>query len=103
MTVEPSAQVAAHDWFIQSIRSFRSTMTWLEFNEQFSRFFCPASTRGNYRWQLMHLVKGDKFVEDFIREFLRLERYAPDVMQDEDMTSELLVIGLGLAYTGIKP
>ena len=51
----------------------------------------------------MHLVKGDKFVEDFIREFLRLERYAPDVMQDEDRTSELLVIGLGFAYTGIKP
>ena len=51
----------------------------------------------------MHLVKGDKSVEDFIREFLRLERYAPDVMQDESRTSELLVIGLGFAYTGIKP
>ena len=50
----------------------------------------------------MHLVKGDRSVEDFTHEFLRLGRYAPDVMQDEDRASELFVIGLGSAYIGIK-
>ena len=96
MVVELSLQAAAQDWFMQSIRPFMSTMTWLEFKEQFLRFFCPSSKRENYRWQLMHLVKGDKSVEDFTHEFLRLGRFAHDVMQDEDRTSELFVImGMG--------
>ena len=92
MTVKLSAQATAHDWFMQSIGPFMSTMTWLEFNEHFLRFFCPAFTRKNYRCQLMHLVKGDRSVEDFTHEFLRLRRYAPDVMHDEDRAAELFVI-----------
>ena len=84
MVVELSMQAAVQDWFMQSIRPFMTTMSWLEFKEQFLRFFCLASTRENYRWQLMHLVKGDRSVEDFTYEFLRLGRFAPDVMQDED-------------------
>ena len=45
----------------------------------------------------MHLVKGDKFMEDFTHEFLRLGRFAPDVMQDEDRAFELIVI-LGMDW-----
>ena len=66
-------------------------------------FFHPASTRENYRWQLIHLVSGDRSVEEFTHEFLRLGRFAPDIMQDEDRASELFVISLGSAYIGIKP
>ena len=84
ITVELSVQATAHDWFMPSIRPFMTTMSWLEFKEKFLRFFYPSSTRENYRWQLMHLVKGDRSVEDFTHEFLRLGWYAPDVMQDED-------------------
>ena len=51
----------------------------------------------------MHLVKGDRSVEDFTHEFLRLGQFAPDVMQDEDRASELFVIGLGSAYISIRP
>ena len=49
----------------------------------------------------MHLVKGDWSVEDFTHEFLRLGRFSPDVMQDEDRAVELFVIGLGSAYVSI--
>ena len=80
MVVELSLQAAGQDWFMQSIRPFMTTMTWLEFKEQFLRSFCPSSTREYCRWQLMHLVKGDRSVEDFIHEFLRLGRFAPDMM-----------------------
>ena len=45
----------------------------------------------------MHLVKGDRSVEDFTHEFLRLGRFAPDVMQDEDRASELIMI-LGMDW-----
>ena len=50
----------------------------------------------------MHLVKGDRSVEDFTHEFLRLGRFAPDVMQDKDRASELFVIGLGSDYISIR-
>ena len=40
----------------------------------------------------MHLVKGDGYVEDFTYEFLRLGRFTPDVMKNEDRASELIVI-----------
>ena len=101
--MELSLQSAAQDWFTQSIRPFMSTMTWLEFKEQFMRFFCPSSMRENYRWQLMHLVRGGRSVDEFTREFLRLGRFAPDVMQDEDRATELFVIGLGSDYVSIRP
>ena len=45
----------------------------------------------------MHLVKGDKSVEDFTHEFLRLGLFALDVMQDEDRASEPFVI-LGMDW-----
>ena len=45
----------------------------------------------------MHLVKGDRSVEDFTYKFLRLGRFAPDVMQDEDRASYLFVI-LGMDW-----
>ena len=51
----------------------------------------------------MHLVKGDRSVEDLTHEVLRLGRFAPDVMQDEDRVFELFVIGLGSAYISIRP
>ena len=45
MVVELFVQATAQDWFMQSIRPFMTTMSWLEFKEQFLRFFCPASTK----------------------------------------------------------
>ena len=65
------------------------------------RFFYPSSMRENYRWQLMHLVRGDRSVDEFTHEFLKLGQFAPDVMQDEDRAAELYVIGLGSAYVSI--
>ena len=97
MVVELSLQAAAQDWFIQSIRPFITTMSWLEFKEHFLWFFCPSFTRENYKWQLMHLVKGDGFMEDFTHQFLRVGRFAPGVMQDEDRAFELIEI-LGINW-----
>ena len=51
----------------------------------------------------MHLVKGDWSVEDFTHEFLRLGRFSPDVMKDEDRAAGFFVIGLGSAYVSIRP
>ena len=50
----------------------------------------------------MHLVKGDRSVEEYTHEFLRLGHFASDVIQDEDKVVELYVIGLGSAYISIR-
>ena len=78
-----------------------TTMTWLEFKEQFLRYFCPASMRDNYRWQLLHISKGDWSIVDYTHKFLRLGHYALDVMQDDRRLVELFVMGLSAAYISI--
>ena len=80
MIAELSVQSVAQDWFIQSIQPRLTTMTWLEFKEQFLRYFCPVSMRDNYRWQLLHISKGDWSVAESTYKFLRLGHHALDVM-----------------------
>ena len=79
-----------------------TTMTWLVFKERFLRFFCPASMRDNYRWQLLHITRGEWSVEEFTHEFFKLSRHTTDVMQDERRSVELYVTGFGPAYIGIQ-
>ena len=102
MVVELSVQAAAQDWFMQSIQPRMTTMTQLEFKEQFLRYFCPASMRDNYKWQLLHISKGDRSIADYTHEFLKLDRHALDVMQDDMRSVELFVMGLGAAYISIQ-
>ena len=59
MIVELSVQAVTQELFMQTIQPFMTTMTWLEFKERFLRYFCPASMRDNYRWQLLHIARGD--------------------------------------------
>ena len=66
------------------------------------RYFYPPSIRDNFRWQLLHIVRGDRSVEEYTHEFFRLSRYTADVMQDERRVVELFMTGLGPAYIGIQ-
>ena len=102
MIVELSVQTAVQDWFMQTIQPSMTTMTWLEFKERILRFFCPASVRDNYRWQLLHIARGERSIKEFTHEFFRLSRHATDVMQDERRVVELYMIGFGPAYIGIR-
>ena len=58
--------------------------------------------RYNYKWQLLHINKGDRSVADYTYEFLRLGRHALDVIHDDRRVLELFVMGLGAAYISIK-
>ena len=78
-----------------------TTMIWLEFKERFLRYFCPASIRDNYRWQLLHIARGDRLIEEYTFEFFKLSRHAADVIQDERRVVELYMIGLGPTYFSI--
>ena len=80
LVVEISVSAAAQDWFMQCIQPYMTTMTWTDFRERFMRFFCPASVREEQRWKLLNLVRGDRSMEEYTREFFILSRYATDVL-----------------------
>ena len=60
-----------------------TTMIWLEFKEQFLRYFYPSSMRDNYKWQLLYIARGEWSVEEYTRKFFRLSPHVIDVIQDE--------------------
>ena len=61
------------------------------------QFFCPPAMRDAYKWQF----RGDKSVDDYMREFLRLSRHTADMMGDECRSVDLYVTGLGPTYVEI--
>ena len=67
------------------------------------RFFCPTSVREEQRWKLLNLVKGDRSVKEYTREFFRLSHYATDVVHDVPRAVELYVFGLGPEFMVIRP
>ena len=77
------------------------TITWIDFKRHFLHFFCPLAMRDTYKWQLLHISKGDRSVDDYTREFLRFSRHVMDVMKDERRVVDLYITGLRPIYIGI--
>ena len=65
------------------------------------RRFCPEPMRMSYRLRLTNIFRGDRSVEDYTREFLRLSRYAEDLMRDQYFAVTTYVTGLGSAFAGM--
>ena len=55
----------------------------------------------SHRLRLTSITRGDRSVEEYMSEFLRMGRYAEDLMRDEYFTVTIYVIGLGSAFTGM--
>ena len=51
--------------------------------------------------QLTNISRGDRSVEEYTKEFLRLSQYAEDLMRDQYFTITTYVIGLGSAFAGM--
>lgn len=99
--VELSVEGPALDWFIQSIQPQMTMMTWAQFSERVIRRFYPESLRMSYRLRLTSITRGDRSVEDYTREFLRLGRYAKDLMRDQYFTVMTYVTGLSPTFAGM--
>ena len=78
-----------------------TTMTWAQFRERFMRQLCPEPMRMSYRLRLTNIFRGDRSVEDYTREFLRLSRYAEDLMKDQYFAVTTYVTGLSSAFAGM--
>ena len=57
--------------------------------------------RMSYRLRLTNISRGNRYVEDYTREFLRLSRYAEDLMRDQYFAVTTYVTGLGSIFAGM--
>ena len=101
MIVELSVEGPTLDWFVQVIQLYMMTLTWAQFRERFMRRFCPEPIQMSFRLRLTNISKGDKSVEEYTREFLRLGRYAEDLMRDQYFAVTTYVTGLDSVFIGI--
>ena len=57
--------------------------------------------RDAYRWPLLHISRGDRSIDDYMRDFLRLSYHAANVIEDKRRAVVLYMTGLGLTYVAI--
>ena len=65
------------------------------------RRFFPESLRMSHRLRLTSITRGESSIEEYTSEFLRLGRYAEDLMRDQYFAVTTYVTGLGSAFVGM--
>ena len=69
-------------------------MNWELFKETFLKEYYPKSERLKRQQEFAHLVQGRLTVEKYNREFKRLKRFAPSMVDTEEKMTEKFVLGL---------
>ncbi|XP_022931688.1 uncharacterized protein LOC111437846 [Cucurbita moschata] len=69
-------------------------MNWERFKEAFLKEYYPKSERLKKQQEFAHLVQGRLTVEKYNREFNRLKRFAPSMVDTEEKMTEKFVLGL---------
>ena len=76
-------------------------MTWAQFRERFMRRFFLEPLRMSHRLKLTSITRGDRSVEEYTSEFLRLGKYVEDLMRDQYFAVTTYVTGLGPVFVGM--
>ena len=69
-------------------------ITWCQFQEAYLRKYYPVTTRMKLQVVFLKLNQGDKFVEDYDLEFIRLTRFSPVFVSIEELKAERFIAGL---------
>ncbi|XP_022931755.1 uncharacterized protein LOC111438022 [Cucurbita moschata] len=69
-------------------------MNWERFKEAFLKEYYPKSERLKKQQEFAHLVQGGLTVKKYNREFNRLKRFAPYMVDTEEKMTEKFVLGL---------
>ena len=77
------------------------TMTWAQFRERFIRRFYLEPLRMSHILRLTSITRGDRSVEEYTSEFLKLGRYIEDLMHDQYFAVTIYVTGLSPTFTGM--
>ncbi|XP_050227663.1 uncharacterized protein LOC126677201 [Mercurialis annua] len=101
LLVEMSMKGPAKDWFRRIIQPTMNQMTWAEFVNRYREFYLPFSVNESYRDQLLNLRRGNRSVQEYVTEFTRLGRFAPDLMADPARANASFIKGLGPEFISL--
>ncbi|XP_022973318.1 uncharacterized protein LOC111471874 [Cucurbita maxima] len=68
----------------QSINSGEGITTWENFKEAFLKYYYPKETRIKKQQEFNHLTQGDRKVDQYDQEFMRLRRFALSLADTEE-------------------
>ncbi|XP_050238193.1 uncharacterized protein LOC126687680 [Mercurialis annua] len=101
MLVEMSLKGSASDWFRSAIRAEMATISWEDFVTRFKNFYLPFSVTEGHRDRLLVLKRGDRSVNEYTTEFVRLCRFAPELLTEQQRVNDRYVKGLGADFISL--
>ncbi|XP_050238318.1 uncharacterized protein LOC126687806 [Mercurialis annua] len=101
LLVEMSMKGPAKDWLRRIIQPTMNQMTWVEFVNRYREFYLPFSVTESYRDQLLNLRRGNRSVQEYVTEFTRLGRFAPDLMADPARANASFIKCLGPEFISL--
>lgn len=73
----------ARTWWLTEEARLEKPISWKDFTDSFYERFFPATAKREMQSQFINLKQRDKNVESYAAEFLRLSRFAPQMVADE--------------------
>ncbi|XP_022931811.1 uncharacterized protein LOC111438100 [Cucurbita moschata] len=78
----------------QSINLGGGITTWETFKKAFLKYYYPKETCIKKQQEFNHLTQGDRMVDQYDQDFMRLRRFAPSLADTEEKQTEKFVLGL---------
>jgi len=84
----------ARTWWLAEEARLEKPVTWDTFSKSFYSRFFPATAQKDMEEQFIRLQQGNKSVDEYAAEFLRLSRFAPYMVTDEEKRASRFQQGL---------
>ncbi|KAG7016551.1 hypothetical protein SDJN02_21660 [Cucurbita argyrosperma subsp. argyrosperma] len=78
-----------------------SPISWEEFKDMFLDWRCPMTLRHEKEMEFLNLKQGNMSVEDYDQQFLRLSRFAPEMVDTQSKMVHRFVMGLRKGIRGL--
>ena len=84
----------ARTWWLAEEARLEKPVTWDTFSKSFYSRFFPATAQKDMEEQFIRLQQGNRSVDEYAAEFLRLSRFAPYMVTDEEKRASRFQQGL---------
>jgi len=84
----------ARTWWLAEEARLERPVTWDTFSKSFYSRFFPVTAQKDMEEQFIRLRQGNKSVDEYAAEFLRLSRFAPYMVTDEEKRANRFQQGL---------
>ena len=84
----------ARTWWLAEEATLEKPITWDQFSKGFYERFFPATAQRDMEEQFIRLQQRNRSVDEYAAEFLRLSRFAPYMVADEEKRASRFQQGL---------